>query len=147
MRVLITGGAGFIGSHLSDRLLEQGHFVHVLDDLSTGSIENIRQAKQNPRFGYTIDSVDNVPLLAEWTRRMSSTTSPRRSGLIVESPVRTIETNVHCTEMVLAQAHKKKKPVLIADLIRIPPSPMPAGGDRPFRPKPLRAGARRTPPE
>jgi UDP-glucose 4-epimerase len=117
LRFLITGGAGFIGSHLSDRLLEQGHSVHVLDDLSTGSMENIRQAKRHPRFAYTIDSANNVPLLAELVDDADVVYHLAAAvgvELIVESPVRTIETNVHCTEMVLAQAHKKKKPVLIA---------------------------------
>jgi UDP-glucose 4-epimerase len=65
MRALITGGAGFIGSHLADALLAAGHQVTVLDDLSTGSMENIAHLKTHPRFRYTVDSVTNEPLLAE----------------------------------------------------------------------------------
>ena len=65
MRFLITGGAGFIGSHLSDLLIEHGHAVHVLDDLSTGGIENIRHLKHRPRFEYTIDSAEDHAVVAE----------------------------------------------------------------------------------
>ena len=117
MRFLITGGAGFIGSHLAERLLGEQHHVQVLDDLSTGSIENIRHLKEHPGFAYTIDSADNVPVLAELVDEADFVYHLAAAvgvELIVESPVRTIETNVHTTEMVLAQAHKKKKPVLIA---------------------------------
>src|SRR5919205_1665209 len=117
MRVLITGGAGFIGSHLSDAYIERGDEVYVIDDLSTGSIENIRHLKNNPRFHYAIDSVHNQPVVAELVDQcdvifhLAAAVGVR---LIVESPVRTIETNVHGTEVVLAQANKKKKKVLIA---------------------------------
>jgi UDP-glucose 4-epimerase len=117
VRFLITGGAGFIGSHLCERLLEQGDSVHVLDDLSTGGIENIRHLKSEPRFEYTIDTAANVPLLAELVDGSDVVYHLAAAvgvELIVESPVRTIETNVHCTELVLSQANKKKKPVLIA---------------------------------
>src|SRR5215217_3999583 len=117
MRYLITGGAGFIGSHLADGLLERGHHVHVLDDLSTGSIENIRHLKPRPRFEYTIESAGNVPLIAELVDEADAVYHLAAAvgvELIVDSPVRTIETNVHCTEIVLAQANKKQKPVFIA---------------------------------
>jgi UDP-glucose 4-epimerase len=117
MRYLITGGAGFIGSHLSDELLERGHEVHVLDDLSTGSIENIRHLKDKPGFAYTIDSAESSPVVAELVDGADAVYHLAAAvgvQLIVESPVRTIETNVHCTEVVLAQASKKKKPVFIA---------------------------------
>jgi UDP-glucose 4-epimerase len=117
MRCLITGGAGFVGSHLSDELLNRGAHVHVLDDLSTGSIENLRHLKSRPRFEYTIDSVSNAPLVAELVDAADVVYHLAAAvgvQLIVESPVRTIETNVHCTEVVLAQASKKKKPVFIA---------------------------------
>jgi UDP-glucose 4-epimerase len=117
MRYLITGGAGFIGSHLAEELLSRGHRVHVLDDLSTGAIENIRHVKSQPRFAYTIESASNVPVLAELVDEADVVYHLAAAvgvELIVESPVRTIETNVHCTEVVLAQATKKKKSVFIA---------------------------------
>jgi UDP-glucose 4-epimerase len=117
VRFLITGGAGFIGSHLADELLERGDQVHVLDDLSTGSIDNMRHLKGKPGFEYTIDSAANAPIVAELVDSADVVFHLAAAvgvQLIVESPVRTIETNVHCTEVVLAQASKKKKPVFIA---------------------------------
>src|SRR5437764_3865588 len=117
LRVLITGGAGFIGSHLSDAYLDRGDEVFVIDDLSTGSIENISHLKKNPRFRYTIDTVTNQPLLAELVDQCDvifHLAAAVGVKLIVESPVRTIETNVHGTEVVLQLANKKKKKVLIA---------------------------------
>jgi UDP-glucose 4-epimerase len=117
MRYLITGGAGFIGSHLADELLGRGHRVHALDDLSTGSITNIRHLRGEPRFEYTIDSCDNSQLVAELVDEADIVFHLAAAvgvQLIVESPVRTIETNVHCTEVVLAQASKKRRPVFIA---------------------------------
>jgi UDP-glucose 4-epimerase len=117
MRVLITGGAGFVGSHLAEALLDRGDEVHVLDDLSTGSIDNIAHLKSNPKFGYTIDTVTNEPLLAELIDRCETVVHLAAAvgvKLIVESPVRTIETNVHGTEVVLKVASKKKRLVLIA---------------------------------
>lgn len=115
MRFLITGGAGFIGSHLSERLLDGGHSVHVLDDLSTGSIENISQLKDRPGFSYTIDTAANVSLVAELVDHADVVYHLAAAvgvELIVESPVRTLETNVHLTEIVFSQASKKRKPVL-----------------------------------
>src|SRR5580658_739434 len=117
LRYLITGGAGFIGSHLADELLGRGHYVHALDDLSTGSMANIRHLRDNRRFTYTIDSCDNSRLVAELideTDAVFHLAAAVGVQLIVESPVRTIETNVHCTEVVLAQASKKRRPVFIA---------------------------------
>ncbi len=117
MRFLITGGAGFIGSHLSEALLELGHHVHILDDLSTGSMENFRHLKASPRFDYTIDTCSSTAVVAEVVDEADIVYHLAAAvgvELIVESPVRTIETNVHCTEVVLAQASKKKKPVFIA---------------------------------
>jgi UDP-glucose 4-epimerase len=114
---LITGGAGFIGSHLSDAYLDRGDEVFVIDDLSTGSIENINHLKKHPRFRYTIDSVTNQPVLAELVDQCDvifHLAAAVGVKLIVESPVRTIETNVHGTEVVLSLANKKKKKVLIA---------------------------------
>jgi nucleoside-diphosphate-sugar epimerase len=117
VRFLITGGAGFIGSHLADDLIGRDDHVHVLDDLSTGSIDNLRHLKGKPGFEYTIDSAANVPVVAELVDSADVVFHLAAAvgvQLIVESPVRTIETNVHCTEVVLAQASKKKKPVFIA---------------------------------
>ena len=117
MRTLITGGAGFIGSHLADRLLAEGHTVFVLDDLSTGSFENIAHLKGRPGFQYTIDSVINERALAEFVDQCDTVYHLAAAvgvRLIVEAPVRTIETNVHGTEVVLKQAAKKGKMVLIA---------------------------------
>ena len=117
MRVLITGGAGFVGSHLAEALLDRGDEVFVIDDLSTGSIENIAHLKPHPRFHYTVDTVANEPLLAELIDRCDTVVHLAAAvgvKLIVEAPVRTIETNVHGTEVVLKIANKKKKLVLIA---------------------------------
>ncbi len=117
MRVLITGGAGFIGSHLADAYLQRGDEVFVIDDLSTGRIENIRHLKDNPKFHYTIESVHNQPVTAELVDQCDvifHLAAAVGVKLIVESPVRTIETNVRGTEVVLAIANKKKKKVLVA---------------------------------
>src|SRR5215203_6058992 len=117
MRVLITGGAGFVGSHLAEALLERGDEVAVLDDLSTGSIDNISHLKSHPNFRYTIDTVANEPLLAEMIDRCDTVVHLAAAvgvKLIVEAPVRTIETNVHGTEVVLKIANKKKRLVLVA---------------------------------
>ncbi|MDT5293240.1 MAG: UDP-glucose 4-epimerase [Acidobacteriota bacterium] len=117
MRVLITGGAGFIGSHLSDAYIARGDEVFIIDDLSTGSIDNIAHLKKHPRFHYTVDSVHNQPLVAELIDQCDVVFHLAAAvgvKLIVESPVRTIETNVRGTEVVLKQANKKKKKVLVA---------------------------------
>jgi UDP-glucose 4-epimerase len=117
MRVLITGGAGFVGSHLAEALLSRGDEVYALDNLSTGSIDNIAHLKSHPRFHYTIDSVMNEPVLAELVDRSEVVVHLAAAvgvKLIVEAPVHTIETNVHGTEVVLKLANKKKKLVLIA---------------------------------
>ena len=116
-RALITGGAGFLGSHLANALLKEGHTVAILDDLSTGSIQNIRELKSQGNLHYWIDSLENRPLLSELVDEcdiifhLAAAVGVR---LIVESPVRTIETNVTGTELVLKAASKKKKPVFVA---------------------------------
>ena len=117
MKVLITGGSGFIGSHLADAYIGRGDEVFVIDDLSTGSIENIRHLKENPRFHYTVDSVQNYHVLAELIDTCDVVFHLAAAvgvKLVVESPVQTIETNIRGTEIVLSIANKKKKKVLIA---------------------------------
>ena len=117
MRVLITGGAGFVGSHLSEALLERGDEVFILDNLSTGSFDNIVHLKTHPKFHYTLDSVTNEPVVAELVDRCDIVVHLAAAvgvKLIVEQPVHTIETNVHGTEVILKIASKKKKLVLIA---------------------------------
>jgi len=117
VKALITGGAGFVGSHLADRLLQQGHDVLVLDNLSTGAIDNISHLKSKPGFSYVIDTVTNEPLLAEMIDSSDVVFHLAAAvgvKLIVEQPVHTIETNVHGTEVVLKHANKKKKLVFIA---------------------------------
>lgn len=117
MRYLITGGAGFIGSHLAERLLERGDHVALLDNLSTGSMENIRHLKSNERMEYHLDAIENRHLVAELVDdadvvvHLAAAVGVR---LIVESPVRTIETNVNGTQMILEAAEKKRKLVLTA---------------------------------
>lgn len=117
MKVLITGGAGFIGSHLSDLLLANGHKITIIDDLSTGSISNIEHLKQNSSFTYYIDTMMNDHLLAEcvdaadWVFHLAAAVGV---NLIIEDPIRTIHTNIGCTEKILLYCSKKKKRLLIA---------------------------------
>jgi len=116
MRALLTGGAGFVGSHLADALLAGGHQVMVLDDLSTGSIDNIAHLKGREGFEYVIDTMMNESLLAEMIDRCDVVFHLAAAvgvKLIVEEPVRTIETNVHGTEIVLKHASKKGRLVVI----------------------------------
>ena len=117
MRCLITGGAGFIGSHLADELLRRDHQVHALDDLSTGSMANIAHLKADSGFDYTIESCTSQSVVAELVDDADVVFHLAAAvgvDLIVESPVRTIETNVRCTEIVLERANKKRKPVFLA---------------------------------
>jgi len=117
MKVLITGGAGFIGSHLAELYLIHGHQVFVIDDLSTGSIENIEHLKPNPNFHYYLDTVTNEQLLRELIDKCQIVVHLAAAvgvQLIVESPVNTIETNIYGTELVLRYANLKKRKVLLA---------------------------------
>ncbi len=117
MKILITGGAGFIGSHLSELYLQEGHQVFVIDDLSTGSIENIAHLKPNPKFHYYLDTITNRQLLRELIDNCHMIVHLAAAvgvQLIVESPVNTIETNIYGTELVLQYASLKRKKVMIA---------------------------------
>ena len=117
MHVLITGGAGFIGSHLADACLARGDRVDAIDDLSTGRRENVRHLEGNPRFHLVVDSVRNQEAVADLVARCDVVVHLAAAvgvRLIVDSPVRTIETNVHGTEVVLAQADRYMKKVLLA---------------------------------
>jgi UDP-glucose 4-epimerase len=117
LRFLVTGGAGFIGSHLAERILARGDEVLLFDNLSTGCMENIRHLKNNDRMHYFLDSIENRQLLAELVDESDAVFHLAAAvgvRLIVESPVRTIETNVNGTQMVLEAAYKKRKRVFIA---------------------------------
>src|SRR5437763_1975320 len=102
MNILITGGAGFIGSHLAERCLNEGWGVSVIDDLSTGSFQNIAALRSSAKFSYTIDSIGNAALItqlvdvADLVFHLAAAVGVR---LVVKSPIRTIETNVHGTEV------------------------------------------------
>jgi UDP-glucose 4-epimerase len=116
MKALLTGGAGFIGSHLAETLLAQGHQVFVIDDLSTGSMDNVAPLKKHPAFEYVVDTVMNERLMAELIDGVDIVFHLAAAvgvKLIVDAPVRTIETNVHGTEVVLTHASKKNKLVVI----------------------------------
>ena len=116
-RVLITGGAGFIGSHLAEAHLTRGDAVHVLDNLSTGAIANLDPSRKNARLTVTIASFSDEPVLAELIDRADviyHLAAAVGVQLIVESPVRTIETNIQGTELVLRHAAKKRRPVFLA---------------------------------
>jgi UDP-glucose 4-epimerase len=117
LRYLITGGAGFIGSHLAERLVDRGDHVVLLDNLSTGSMENIRHLKSSARMEYHLDGIENRQLVAELVDDADVVVHLAAAvgvKLIVESPVRTIETNVNGTQMILEAACRKRKLVLAA---------------------------------
>jgi UDP-glucose 4-epimerase len=117
MKVLITGGAGFIGSHLTDTLLEMGEEVFVIDDLSTGSLRNIEQNQDNGRFHLVVDTILNEAVMNELVFKSDQIYHMAAAvgvKLIMNRPVETLETNVKGTEMVLMLANRYKKKVLIA---------------------------------
>jgi UDP-glucose 4-epimerase len=117
MKILITGGAGFIGSHLAEELLRQGEEVYVIDNLSTGRLENIKHLAANPRFHITIETILEEKAVEELTRKcelifhLAAAVGVR---LIIEKPVDTIETNILGTEIVLKSANKFKRKVILA---------------------------------
>jgi UDP-glucose 4-epimerase len=117
MRALITGGAGFIGSHLAEALVLQGHEVLVLDDLSTGRLENIEHLRKEPGFECVIDSVTNDEVMRRLVDRADVVYHLAAAvgvKLVLESPIHTIQTNVNGTETVLRHVARHRKPVLIA---------------------------------
>ncbi|OHB53158.1 MAG: nucleoside-diphosphate sugar epimerase [Planctomycetes bacterium GWF2_50_10] len=117
MKILITGGAGFIGSHLSQRLLEQGHSVTVIDNLSTGSLDNIASLRQNPAFTFVYDNIRNTSMMGMLIKECDCVYHLAAAvgvQLIANQPVQTIETNIHGTEVVLETANKFSKKVFIA---------------------------------
>ncbi len=114
---LITGGAGFIGSHLADYLIEDGQQVTIIDNLSTGSIENIEHLKGHPRFRYHIDTITNRPLLAELVDGADvifHLAAAVGVDFVVRKPVNTIQTNIYGTEMLLELASVKGRKVILA---------------------------------
>ncbi len=117
MKALITGGAGFIGSHMAEELLRAGHQVVVIDDLSTGSMDNIVRAAENPNFSFVYDNVRNAEtmhVLIEQCDAVFHLAAAVGVQLIVDRPVHTIETNIHGSEVVLEIANKFRKKVLLA---------------------------------
>lgn len=122
MKILITGGAGFIGSYLSEELLKEGHDVYIIDDLSTGNMNNIEHLKSNKRFHYTIDTIMNFPVLLELVGQCDIVFHLAAAvgvKLIVDNPVRTLETNIRGTENVLEAAARKNKLVLFSSTSEI----------------------------
>jgi UDP-glucose 4-epimerase len=132
MRILVTGGAGFIGSHLCERLLKEGHQVDVIDDLSTGRLQNIHWCMKKEAFNFVNDSVLNEKMMytlvdkADLVFHLAAAVGVR---LIVEQPVRTIETNIRGTEVVLAVAKKFGRKVILASTSEV----YGKNGDIPFK--------------
>jgi len=117
MKALITGGAGFIGSHLAEKLIQTGHEVIAIDNLSTGSLANLRQVEKDRRFRFVYDDVRNsqiMHVLIEQCDIVFHLAAAVGVQLIVDKPVHTIETNIHGSEVVLDIANKFRKKVLIA---------------------------------
>ena len=122
MRTLVTGGAGFIGSHLAEELLEKGNNVHVIDNLTTGSLDNIKHLMKHKNFSYTIDTIMNEKVMNRIIKNCDCIYHLAAAvgvKLIMEKPLETIETNVKGTETVLRIANKYKKKVLITSTSEI----------------------------
>jgi UDP-glucose 4-epimerase len=117
MKYLVTGGAGFIGSHLVDELLRGGHQVAVVDDLSTGTVRNLQHLEAHPGLRVVIDTCANTTLMEALVAdcdQIFHLAAAVGVKLIIESPVRTIEANVHLTEVLLTLAARRKTPILVA---------------------------------
>lgn len=122
MRALITGGAGFIGSHLAEKLIEQGHDVAVIDDLSTGDFSNIGHLTGNPHFGFTIQTILDEPVMDHLVSECDiiyHLAAAVGVELVIHDPVRTIETNVLGTDVVLRMANKHHRKVLLTSTSEI----------------------------
>ena len=116
MKYLVTGGAGFIGSHLTEALLAAGHEVAVLDDLSTGSTDNFKDIVNHPKFRFVLGSVEtshDLGALIVWADTVFHLAAVVGVDLVVRYPVRTIETNVHGTENVLRYAALSATKVIV----------------------------------
>jgi UDP-glucose 4-epimerase len=116
-RILVTGGAGFIGSHLVERLLSEGDAVTVVDDLSTGSLENLARCQERPGFRLVSSTVSDCPKLSDLAGESDGIVHLAAAvgvELVVKSPIRTIETNLKETEAILAAASVRRVPVLVA---------------------------------
>ncbi len=117
MKILITGGAGFIGSHLAESLLGRGHEVYVIDDLSTGTLENIKHLMEHPKFHYRIDTIMDVMLMNDLVKvvdQIYHLAAAVGVQYIIDNPLESLTTNVKGTEIVLELANKKKQKVFIA---------------------------------
>ncbi len=138
-QALVTGGAGFIGSHLCERLLEHGWEVYALDDLSTGSVENVAALRENPRFHLVVESVLSSSVVSELVFKCDAVWHLAAAvgvRLIVEQPGRTLLTNIQGTETVLEYCARFEKPVLVASSSEV-------CGDHPEEQQPLREDGRR----
>ena len=122
MRILVTGGAGFIGSHLVERLLERDHEIYVVDDLSTGSLDNLKDVRHHPRLHLNVDSIMNFPMMSETVAHcdqvvhLAAAVGVRK---IIDEPVETITTNVRGTEIVLSCCDHSDKPLFVASTSEI----------------------------
>src|SRR6056297_3653757 len=116
MKILITGGAGFIGSHLADRLIETGHEIYIVDNLSSGSMDNVKHHQTNDKFHLIVDTILNQELMENIVRQCDQVYHLAAAvgvKLIMNRPIETVETNVRGTEMILKMANKYKKKVFI----------------------------------
>jgi len=137
VKVLVTGGAGFIGSHLCDALLARGDHVTVIDDLSTGSIDNVSHLDGNRRFKLVIDTIMNMPVLEQLTSKADVVFHLAASvgvKYVIDNPLRSIQTNIRGKENVLAAANKRKCKLVLASTSEIygknQQSPLPEDADR-----------------